>query len=431
MSFIKQSNVSVGGLKAVYIYNASAPNGYDIGAAVIEFTLYQSLLAGLYSGKLTVVDEYDVLSNMLLIGNETCSIKVMFKTFDDKEINVDIPMMLTGIEKYTRENDTAIYVINLSSINMFNDITNRISQSYSGTSSNIIENILKDWYATPSEKYNLEQTTDNFKVVIPNLRPSEAIRWIAKRAISNSKTPMFFYELLNGFKFKSYSSIAKEDVAFNYFRGDVKSTLDIQRRYLINDVKSSKLFRGAENIKDGMYSARVHAFDVVTKSFLFDPSFDLKTSLKTNKTFLNDIIYDSNLTIGGKTLDTFKDSKHYYMLTSKPEESNTDYIPDYHTNAHIKVPELNSKLIQLQNSVLDISVVGNLYLHPGMKINCSFMNTKAMIKEQTAEERYDRAISGNYLVLAVKHIFKLDNFETVVQMSKDSISSSPNAKALS
>lgn len=430
MSFIKQSNLSLGGLKSVYIYNTSAPGGYDIGAAVIEFTFFQSLMGGLYSGKLTVVDEYDVLSNLLLIGNETCVIKVMFKNFQDKEVTVDIPMMLTGIEKYTRENDTAVYIINVSSLNMFNDITNRISQAYNGTTSDIIENILKDWYVLSEDKYNIEKTTDNMKVVIPNLRPSEAIRWITRRSVSQSGTPMFFYELLSGFRFKSFEEIAKEKPAFKYVRADSMSTLDIDRRYLINDIKANKLFRGAENIMNGMYSARVHAFDIVTKSFLFEPSFDIAESLESNRSFLNDVMYDSNLTIQGKTLNKFKDSKHFYMITSTGDESNADYIADYHSNAHIKVPQLNTKLTQLQNSLLDISIGGNLHLHPGMNINCTFMNTKTMVAQQTDEERYDRAISGNYMVLAVRHTFKLDSFTTVAQISKDSISSSPNAKAL-
>lgn len=426
MSFINHSPTALGGLKSVHIFSPQAPSGFDIASAVVEFNLFESIRDGFISGNLAIVDEYNLLSTINIVGLETIVIRVVVKNEKAQDVFLDLNMVVTGVTDYNRRttDDTATYKIQLSSLNMFNDLTTRISQAYEGPSSDIIENILIDHLHLNTSDYVLEPTTDNMKVVIPNMRPSIALKWITRRAVSSTLKPMFFYETLSGFKLVSYENLVKEDASFKYTKTQATSMLEFDRRWLIEHVKSDILYRGGENIRNGVYAAKVHAFNPITKQFVFYEDFNIKNSAEKHGTsILNDVSIDSGFEVGGRKIYEFNNSKHFYMISSTDTLGSHESIGDYHSNAHVKVPELNSKIHLLTNGSINIHVGGNIALTPGLKINCAFPNTQLIARDDIKEENlYDTAVSGNYLVLATRHIFTVDSFKSVVHLSKDSIS---------
>ena len=95
-----------------------------------------------------------------------------------------------------------------------------------------------------------------------------------------------------------------------------------------------------------------------------------------------------------------------------------DLIGDYHTNAEHYVPYMNSKLMQLENYTMTITVEGNVNIFPGAIINVVFPSTSNLVKG-TAKQ-VDNMYTGKYLVTGIRHIITSQNHLSYVQVAKDS-----------
>ena len=124
--------------------------------------------------------------------------------------------------------------------------TTRVSQSYSGQPSDIVEKILRDdSYLKSKKELTVEPTANNVKVVFPNYKPFRCIRHllnISNSAVANSSPSYLFYETAAGFNFRTFDGLCKEPVKF-YFRDNVAPVLNE------NKVKTSSIENNDETVK--------------------------------------------------------------------------------------------------------------------------------------------------------------------------------------
>jgi len=335
-------------------------------------------------------------------------------------------MFTTGIEKVEKQKENNIYVLQLASKHIINNAYTNINQAYSGKSSDIIKKILIDKLKVNEDDFDVEDTMDNIKVVVPSLKIADTLMWISRCAMSESKTPCFVYEYLDGsFGFNSLAKMYSRPTIMKYYRSDMQSS-DPQSTYnKIIDFQADSFGKGYSNFASGTFAAKAYAFDVMTKQ-LIEETFDLRDYEK-GETILNSTIPSNGISVGGKSVYELPESKYYYLLTSsdgsnsnRPDITTTnDMFGDYHTNAEIKVPYLNSKLMQLENFMLSITVQGNINVFPGAIISLVVPSANNSIKGQ--ETTNDLLYSGNYVVVSIKHSFNAQNHVTMLQIAKDSL----------
>ena len=85
----------------------------------------------------------------------------------------------------------------------------KVSQAYTGTLDSMVLEITKD-YLDSKKTLFVESTSNQDKIVIPNMRPFDAINMIAKKAIpqnSRGGVGYYFYETTKGFNFRSWESM--------------------------------------------------------------------------------------------------------------------------------------------------------------------------------------------------------------------------------
>lgn len=424
---ITKNTINAGYIKSVIIRNASTSSqGVEVSDLVTELNVYQSIQVPFMTGKILLVDGISLLDNIMLLGNDQIDIYIESKSTDGKQEEIYISMFTTGIEKVEKQKENNIYVLQLASKHIINNAYTNINQAYSGKSSDIIKKILIDKLKVNEDDLDIEDTMDNIKVIVPSLKIADALMWISRRAMSESKTPCFVYEYLDGsFGFNSLAKMYSRPTIMTYYRSDMQSS-DPQSTYnKIIDFQADSFGKGYSNFANGTFAAKTYAFDVMTKQ-LIEETFDLRDYEK-DETVLNSTIPSNGISAEGKSVYELPESKYYYLLTSsdgsnsnRPDITTTnDTFGDYHTNAEIKVPYLNSKLMQLENFMLSITVQGNINVYPGAIISLIIPSANNSIKGQEATN--DLLYSGNYVVVSIKHSFNAQNHVTMLQIAKDSL----------
>ena len=422
-----QTSINNGSVKEVRIFNAYTPqSGFDISDLVNEFNIYQSIDTPFYTGKIVIIDGVGLFNNIYIMGNEIVTVSYSSALPNKPEAINTSTFIVTSVEKVQSENNNYIYVLSLGSSHWLKNASTKISQAYSGKSSDIIAQILKNKLNLTEDEYLISKTTDNIKVVIPNLNISESLLFISRRASSPNGTPCFTYEHLDGtMEFSSLENLYSRAPLFTYYK-NIRLTSDpITTYFNINKLKIDNISQGYKNIIGGMYSAKVFAFDMLTRNFI-EHKFNLADK-ENDKTFLNTALYDPVMNINGKGIQEIADSKIYTILTSSngsntlnPRITSTQgEIGDYHTNAEFKVPFLNSKLQQLENCVITIEVQGNTSIFPGSIIELSVPSPDFQNSEEEDSKR-DKFLSGKYVTIGVRHIFTQQGFKTLAQLAKDS-----------
>ena len=102
------------------------------------------------------------------------------------------------------------YTIHFASRDFMRNTRTRVSQAYDGALHQSVISIFRDPLGLNSRKsLTYEETRNSDKVVIPNLRPFDAINLISDKAVSkNSESAgYYFYETTKGFHFRSYESM--------------------------------------------------------------------------------------------------------------------------------------------------------------------------------------------------------------------------------
>ena len=195
-------------------------NEYDIRNLVQNINIYEDIFSHTVSGDILLKDTINLVMNGPIIGQEKLLLRIQTPQASPKDetiINyVDTPLTVYKVNMVMGEGENALmYSLNFTTQESFRNQVCKISQSYKGQPSDIVEKILRDKnYLDSTRKLFVEETANHVKVVFPNMRPFMALVHLCK--ISNSKqynqSPAYlFYETTKGFHFRSIDGLASQE----------------------------------------------------------------------------------------------------------------------------------------------------------------------------------------------------------------------------
>lgn len=191
-------------------FNNSDP--MSIMAQVAEFTLYQSVFDNTIKADLVINDLIGLMENYPLSAEELVQVEVSQQIDDVFDARKILDFVITNIKDISLSDDArqTTYVIELAGFQAFANVKGRVSHAYYDTVEQMIENIYSTYInrgLTNLKPLNIIPTTTKIrKLVIPNLRPLDAISWLCKFAIASEPEKYYtpaFYETLENFTFKA------------------------------------------------------------------------------------------------------------------------------------------------------------------------------------------------------------------------------------
>lgn len=368
----------------------------DISALVQEIQLRQDMFLSYISGEMLILDAVDMHTQLALHGGEYIYIHI---TEPGKTLSINKAFRVYKIGNRMQSNDgSQRYVLYFTSEEMFESSTMKISKAYKDTTvSDVATSILTKNLKIPSKRVFVEPTTDSMNIVLPYLRPTEALHWLASRAYTSTAAGFMFFENLDGFHFRSLASLYKEPNAIKVpyvlesKRGQKALDMD---KYAIDEYEARKDFDSLSTLASGGFAMQLTAIDFTNQDFT-------NTAYSLNS--LPTMLPNKSMTNGGQVLDRYR--SHY--LTYVKSKGIENWITR------------TMHLAQLSNSLTEITVPGNLRLQAG---KCMSLRVPYIIPPSDSD-MWDKRKSGRYLIAAVNHKFDMLNhrFNSLLLLTRDSV----------
>ena len=198
--------------------------GENILPQMQELNIYESITKKAITGSIVILDATNLIANLPIQGTERIIFKLSTPGTTESDDIVDASE-LTGhpfyVYKITNRKQISegvlLYTLHFGSREFMRNLRTRVSRAYSGTIDTMVANIFADKSGLDSRKtLNFEETRNQDKVVIPNMRPLDAIAMLAKRALPKNTNGVgyYFYETTKGFHFRSWESMCVTQGAF-------------------------------------------------------------------------------------------------------------------------------------------------------------------------------------------------------------------------
>lgn len=401
----------------------------DISSIYEELNIFDSLMMPVMSGTILIKDSIGLSGKLLFDGSETILIDIA------KDKNSDIANFHKAFRIFKqsdRQNDglnSEIYTLHFVSDELMYSDQKRINQSYELTNAQIIEKILLDYLKVPKNNLKgiINPTSGIKKVVIPNLRPLDAIDWIAKRSVDINQSPNFmFFQNTIGYNFASLSLLLSQpdilDVKFETKNQSGKNAIEE-----ISSARALEVISQANEIektRSGVNASKFIGFDpltrtVATKNISYGDHYNNMKHGNENPNFSqiknrdgtnNTETYDAN-----KSVAIFGAARQFseYIKKKDPTSiSKEENIENWLSQRKSIIKNLMTKRVKL-------TMPGNFQLTSGFNIN---LMAPDFAKKEKGGDNSDPSLSGKYIIVATRQIIGYDKHETIIEVATTSSS---------
>ena len=310
----------------------------------------------------------------------------------------------------------------------------KVSYSYKGTKiSDNVRDILVEKLRVPYDKIErIEETTGITNLVMPRVKPFEAISWLSNYARPQSTgtvgADMLFFETKNGFNFRSLQSMYKSSVYATY-RYDAKN-IDDKIQSLQNKTTSIlkyeivKTYDIVNEINSGTLSNKLISLDPITRTFQVT-NFNY-SKYKNQSSSLNpgDVTNKLKNRFGKTETESYEGTLK--MVVGNANQQNNEYIKNIDVDVkdvfmENNVPNRTAQLALANYTVIKASIPGD----PGITAGRTVQFDIYSLKPSNNIRELDKFYSGKYLVTAVRHVIVAPStYQTILELAKDSSATS-------
>lgn len=422
---------------AYRLIDVSITNAYgkvfDIKNLVTKIIVVESIYTLALTAEIEVRDTANIFEELRISGQEQVDIVIQRrhkKTLDNEKLIMKF--FVSEIPLYGKVNDHVQgYTLKCVSEHAFVNALTKVSRSVSGSMMKAISKII-----TGDLRYDGIVQTDaeskgNIKLIIPNMRPFQAISWMLRHSFGQEGTPVFAYESLDGFKIHSYYYMTSQDSVgkykYNFLQRSDPGTKEgyEQQKYKILDMSSDMNGSRYIHAGNGAFASTTKVLDVATKRY-YEVTFDYLSKFNNMPKVDHNgkSILSSKFTMKDQSLNHHHDSLYIYM--NENSLANGSY-GNYHSPAVQSIGQHQSHLETMDMFKQTITVYGDTQsLNAGKKISIEApkaIDPQVYKKVQNADAKKkssmnDMMISGDYIITSVKHIFDTD-YKCQLLLKKD------------
>ena len=425
----------------------------DLKYIVIEMNIYEPIYKNAVTGSIVITDAKNQIGRLEIQGLERIAFKLASPGITDAEDLLDAsvetgePFHVYKITDRKQVNQgLLVYTLHFASREFMRNLRTKVSQAYNGRLDMAVQKILQDEnYLDTRKRLKYEKTGNKDKIVIPNLRPFDAIQMIADKAIpekSDAGVGYFFYQTVKGFRFRSWesmvskqgSSLRKPKQTFHYM--PLKHKDDSVENKIEHDYKSVQSYRFINNFHDvaantalGTYAHKVISYNFYDKSFV-SPEYNYHTEYqRTAHTDFENNIKDNNKhpVAGGpvdydneKNISEYPESRVSLLGTTQflhNKDTGAKYGLDVEQDGVFNAQRISQRNQILHGTCLKLVIKGQSYLEPGDLIEFKLRPVDSDKVDVEEDSRY----GGQYVITKIRHQIADDIYTMVLECAKDSI----------
>jgi len=425
----------------------------DLKYIVIEMNIYESIYKNAVTGSIVITDAKNQIGRLEIQGLERIAFKLATPGITEAEDLLDAsvetgePFHVYKITDRKQVNQgLLVYTLHFASREFMRNLRTKVSQAYNGRLDMAVQKILRDEkYLDTRKRLKYEKTGNRNKIVIPNLRPFDAIQMIADRSVpekSDAGVGYFFYQTVKGFHFRSWESMVskqgsatrKPKQTFHYM--PLKHKDEAVENKIEHDYKSVQSYRFINNFHDvaantalGTYAHKVISYDFFNKSFV-SPEYNYhKQFQETKHTDFDNSIRDNNKhpIAGGpvdydneRNISEYPESRISLHGTTQflhNKDTGLKYGIDVEQEGVLDAQRISQRNQIVHGTCLKLVIKGQSYLEPGDLIEFALRPVDSDKVDVEQDSRY----GGQYIITKIRHQIAGDIYTMVLECAKDSI----------
>jgi hypothetical protein len=409
----------------------------------VEFVLYQSIFEPALRAEMLINDQVGLFDNYPLTGEELVTIR--YKSVDSARSSSSIDKRLRMIIKGVRDiliDDrarTRMYTIDLISPQYLQNVRKYVSHAYYERVEDMADKLYEEYIDTPTKEifnitkpFKKEESLKIRSLVVPSLRPFQAIQWLAKHAVAKDYENHFlylFYEDLDNYNFITLQQLVEDalprrnelmnkkykyisDIEITRNSNFQRTEPDEEQRYITNIV-NNKRYSSIEKIAGGYYQNELFEISLLQKAYNSTP-----TELKDRN--------DNRFALGPYPLNTKEYIKYVKNDVERTEYSNRiRYIINNYKDFddggrsqpgyRYKFGNATKYMYALNQIDLTITIPANMSIKAGEIIYCDIPEIYGF---QVQEK--DKYLSGLFMVTEVKQVIGAgERAMTSLRINKD------------
>jgi hypothetical protein len=395
----------------------------DIKNIYGEINIFDTMFLSVTSGNIVINDAIGLSSKLLFDGSESLLITIK----KDKDSDILTFKKAFRIYKQTERQSSKpgleSYILHFTSDELMYSDQQRINQSYETNYSKIVERILVDYLKVSENNLGgtYEFSSGIQKIVIPNLRPLEAIEWCAKRALDSKQSPNFmFFQNVAGFNFATLSTLLTQPAILDvtYETKNVKGENPFGNMGGARSLEVVSMNDNIERTRSGVNAGKFIGFDPVTRTISTkNVSYgDHYSNMKHGNDTPNYTQIQNR--DGGSNAQSFNSRKVVSIFDFNRQYS--EYIKKRDSSSLSKGESVESWSFQrkaiiknLMSKRLKIVMPGNFQLSSGFNVNVD-----APIVGSSRGD--DKSINGKYIIIASRQIIGVEKHETIIEVASSS-----------
>ena len=414
----------------------------EISNLVQEINIYESLDTPFIEGSILLNDGDGISSGLPFLGQE----RLLFSLRTPGHHVIDFNKyhaIIYNVKKRTHSSDRAqTLLVDFTTHDNFKNRQIKISKSFKGQISDIVQEIIKSSNYLGSHKYlSIDPTLNVRKFVIPNLTPFQAVNLLRNEAISEKEnSPHYlFYENSEGYHFRSFDSLLGEqgnkivapkatyvfqhpNSSANTEKENPSASIHTILHWEIHDNTNAFI-----NLNNGMYASTLFTHDIFNKNiqkfeFDYEAYYESRNSVNMNKKSHGPLLSLLKDDDGKKVTEQYKSK-----IFVHPSGSDNLHTQGIHNNAEKWLQSSRARYVErVSNFTLKIETYGNTDLMVGDIINV-IIPINDTIGSAAARDAVDRVLSGRYVVTEIHHLIQppIQMHMMIMTVTKDSFENEP------
>jgi len=406
----------------------------DLKGLLVELSYYEDIYSFSASGSLTILDAQGFIESLQLTGNEY--LEVNFGKVKGSANTTDqlFRVYKIGERKPLGNMNGEVYTLFFCSEELMLSEQTKISQSYKGNKvSDIISDVLLNKLKVAQSKIEvIEETTGIYDFIVPRFKPFEAISWVSTYARPQGVgvgADMLFFETKNGFNFRSLQSMFK-DAIYTTYKYEAKN-LDPKLQNFqekVNQVleyEIGKPYDVLNEIGSGTLSNRLITIDPTTRTYRVTDFDYLKYKGRAESLNPGGVTNNLKNRLGKSTNESY-DGK-LKLTVSNSNQNDVPYISQQGDGVakdvfmETAIPNRTAQISLANYTTVKMSIPGDSGITAGRTVNFNLLS----LKPSNTKRELDKFYSGKYLVTAVRHVIEPSSYKTILELAKDSSTTSP------
>lgn len=386
----------------------------NITDLIMEVNIFENIETPYMSGSIIIQDASGVAEAMPFLGQERLIFALRTPSRNQISfLRYHAIIYNVGFRLQSSERAQNI-LLNFTTLENYRNIRTRVSKSFKGNISDIVRKILLGKnYLNSKKPFELEETRDIRKFVIPNITPFDAIMLMQPEAISkeNNSPHYLFYENNYGFHFQTLDSLLGKDTSavkhkeVYRYESPPPANISVDPNTLIPTILNWEIANNSNNIfniRSGAYASTLFTHDIFNKNiqkFEYDyhrDSFSKRNATNQYRKGYGSVVPRQKLE--EKRVTQYPSSKIFV------HPSATDFhTTGIHNNSEKWLQENRSRALSRKFFTLRIETYGNTNITVGDLIYVQIPTNRALSSAE-GKDSGDRTLSGRYLVTEIHHL---------------------------